>query len=94
MVWPTVSEYYELTVGVPRTISVKDFCNRVVHSVVFSLWFSPQSCFEGVFVSSDLSQHEVYRIPVEAIAELFTDVARSYYPMTLRFGPYANKEIM
>ncbi|GAA2086382.1 hypothetical protein [Brevibacterium salitolerans] len=50
-------EMFDLKQGKREQISVRELCNRVVHSVVFSFNGSeePQHRLEGIFVASDFS---------------------------------------
>lgn len=53
MNWHRLDELYDLSKGVEVCVGLRDFCNEIVHSFVFSLTFTQRGGLDGFFVASD-----------------------------------------
>lgn len=53
MNWHKLDELYDLSSGTETVVNIREYCNQIIHSFVFSLSFSESGGLEGFFVASD-----------------------------------------
>jgi hypothetical protein len=53
MNWHKLDELYDLSSGTETVVNIREYCNQIIHSFVFSLSFSESGGLDGFFVASD-----------------------------------------
>jgi hypothetical protein len=75
--WPKIRKHFNLNRPQKQSVSVRQLCNEVIHSRVFTPCYDATR-LRGVFVVSDYNQSKrVLLIDLEGLARLFERVARS-----------------
>lgn len=76
MNWNRIDELYDLSTHTEVNLSLRDFCNQVVHSFVFVLSFAAPGGLEGFFVASDREkERRLLHFPIDAVTDALFRVA-------------------
>jgi hypothetical protein len=94
-VWPEVEKHFDLTSAKNTVCSVEFLWNQIIHTSVFSPWFTPTGELAGIFFASDRKKHtEVYRLELQRIIDIFNAAAGSRPKGWLRIAPDRNLQVM
>jgi hypothetical protein len=76
MNWHTIGELYDLSRHTKVDLSLRDFCNQIVHSFVFVLSFAAPGGLAGFFVASDREkERRLLHLPIDTVADALLRVA-------------------
>jgi len=76
MNWHRIDELYDLSTHTEVALSLRELCNQVVHSFVFSLAFAAPGGLEGFFVASDREkERRLLYFSIDAVADALLRVA-------------------
>jgi len=82
-------EFYDFEKAVVTKLDIKFLLNQIVHSYVFSPYFSENenNCLEGIHFTSDKNRNEwLYELNIDIIIASFKDVGNDYpWDITLSF---------
>jgi hypothetical protein len=74
--WHKIDELYDLSTSHPVRLTLREFCNQIIHSFVFVLAFDEADGLEGVFVASNRDRRErLFYLGIEEIAGALDRVA-------------------
>lgn len=74
--WHKIDELYGLDAASSRTLSLREFCNQIIHSFVFLPVFSEAGTLDGFFVASDRAkEQQLFSVALADIVSLSSQVA-------------------
>ena len=93
--WPNIQDHFDLTRPTLKRESVKDLCDWIIHSSVFSPWFTSANRLAGIFFCSDRRKHvEVIRLDIQRAIDLFRAASGSRPAGWLRVAPRQNRQVL
>ena len=76
MNWHRIDDLYDLSTHTEVDLSLRDFCNQVVHSFVFSLSIAASGGLAGFFVASDREkERRLLYFSIDTVADALLRVA-------------------
>ena len=85
-------EHYDLLAGTETTLSLREFCNQIIHSYNWGVVRNREIALAGLFVSSDRERSKVvYFADMEMIAMLLRQIADDDI-VSMRLGREADGE--
>lgn len=71
MNWDRIDQLYDFTRAVPCELSVREYCNQVVHSFVFLLRTTRRNGLRGFYVASDrVKKGQLYELNIKDVIAL------------------------
>jgi len=76
MNWHRIDELYDLSKHIEARVSLRGFCNQIIHSFVFSLSMAPSGGLAGFFVASDREKgRRVFYFRIDTVTDALLRVA-------------------
>jgi len=77
--WHKIEELYNLSESEPKNLKLADFCNLIIHSLVFIIVLSSNNGLEGIFVTSDFkSSNYLLYIPINEVITALNAVSKDH----------------
>jgi hypothetical protein len=74
--WDKIDELYELSTHTAVNLSLREFCNQVVHSFVFTLCFAESGGLAGFLVASDREkERRLLYLSIDTVTDALLRVA-------------------
>jgi hypothetical protein len=76
MNWHKIDKLYDLSRHLEADVLLRDFCNQVIHSLIFLLSFSANNGLDGFFIVSDYeSKRKLFYFSIDSVISVLLSVA-------------------
>ena len=76
MNWHRIEEHYDLATSTEVGLTLRQYCNQIIHSFIFIVTFAEDELLDGFFVASDFEKkHRLLYFTIEDIVKLLDKVA-------------------